>query len=80
MPVVLFFLSTIKNYALVKLVHVAVWTISGIAALRFFSKMVRKMDESLAKNGQLMFFWMVTFGLVGAQMGWMLRPFISDPD
>lgn len=80
MPVVLFFLSTIKNYSLVKLVHVLVWTISGIAALRFFGKMVRKLDESLAKNGQLMFFWMMTFGLVGAQMGWMLRPFIGDPD
>ena len=80
MPVVLFFLSTIKNYSLVKLVHVLVWTISGIAALRFFGKMVRKLDASLAKNGQLMFFWMMTFGLVGAQMGWMLRPFIGDPD
>lgn len=80
MPVVLFFLSTIKNYSLVKLVHVLVWSISGIAALRFFGKMVRKLDDSLAKNGQLMFFWMMTFGLVGAQMGWMLRPFIGDPD
>ena len=24
--------------------------------------------------------WMVLFGLVGAQMGWVLRPFIGDPD
>jgi hypothetical protein len=23
--------------------------------------------------------WMVVFGLVGAQMGWVLRPFIGDP-
>lgn len=80
MPVVLFFLSTVKNYSIVKLIHLLVWTISGLAALRFFGKLVRKLDESLAKNGQLMFFWMLTFGLVGAQMGWMLRPFIGDPD
>jgi hypothetical protein len=24
--------------------------------------------------------WVVLFGLVGAQMGWVLRPFIGDPD
>jgi hypothetical protein len=24
--------------------------------------------------------WIVVFGLVGAQMGWMLRPFIGNPD
>lgn len=24
--------------------------------------------------------WMLVFGLVGAQMGWVLRPFIGDPD
>lgn len=24
--------------------------------------------------------WMVLFGLVGAQMGWVLRPFIGDPN
>jgi hypothetical protein len=24
--------------------------------------------------------WMIVFGLVGAQMGWVLRPFIGTPD
>jgi hypothetical protein len=24
--------------------------------------------------------WMIVFGLVGAQMGWVLRPFIGNPD
>ena len=24
--------------------------------------------------------WVVVFGLVGAQMGWVLRPFVGDPD
>jgi hypothetical protein len=24
--------------------------------------------------------WVVLFGLVGAQMGWVLRPFIGNPD
>ena len=24
--------------------------------------------------------WIVVFGLVGSQMGWVLRPFIGNPD
>ena len=80
MPVVLFFLSTVGKYSMVKFIHLAVWTISGFVALRFFARLVGKIDTSMAKNGKLMFFWMLTFGLVGAQMGWMLRPFIGDPD
>ena len=24
--------------------------------------------------------WMIVFGLVGAQMGWVLRPFIGNPN
>ena len=24
--------------------------------------------------------WVIVFGLVGAQMGWVLRPFIGDPN
>jgi hypothetical protein len=24
--------------------------------------------------------WVIVFSLVGAQMGWVLRPFIGDPD
>jgi hypothetical protein len=24
--------------------------------------------------------WMIVFALVGAQMGWVLRPFIGSPD
>lgn len=24
--------------------------------------------------------WVLVFGLVGAQMGWILRPFVGDPN
>ena len=80
MPVVLFFLSTIGKYSMVKFIHLIVWTISGFVALRFFARLVGKLDESLSKNGRLLFIWMLIFGLVGAQMGYMLRPFIGDPE
>ncbi len=37
-------------------------------------------DRSVASHVRLVFrLWMIVFGLVGAQMGWILRPFIGDP-
>ena len=28
----------------------------------------------------IFYLWIAAFGLVGAQMSWMLRPFIGSPD
>lgn len=38
-------------------------------------------DQFLGRHVKTIFrLWMVVFGLVGAQMGWVLRPFIGNPD
>lgn len=38
-------------------------------------------DQVLAKHVRTIFrLWVVLFGLVGAQMAWVLRPFIGNPD
>jgi hypothetical protein len=40
----------------------------------------RMEEHALGHHVQLVFrCWMVVFGLVGAQMGWVLRPFIGAP-
>jgi hypothetical protein len=37
-------------------------------------------DRVLSRHVKTVFrCWVVLFGLVGAQMGWVLRPFIGDP-
>ena len=37
-------------------------------------------DAGMGKHVKLVFrCWVVLFGLVGAQMGWVLRPFVGDP-
>lgn len=37
--------------------------------------------QVLGRHGVVVFrCWIVLFGLVGAQMGWVLRPFIGDPN
>jgi hypothetical protein len=77
-PVVLFFLTTVGKYKVVKIMQILVWSIAGISSLRFFGKLVSKVDPELAKNHRLLIFWMAVFALVGSQMGWMLRPFIGN--
>jgi hypothetical protein len=37
-------------------------------------------DHALAKARGIFQIWVVIYGLVGAQMGWLLRPFIGSPD
>jgi hypothetical protein len=37
-------------------------------------------DQVLGRNEKMVFrCWVIVFGLVGAQMGWVLRPFIGSP-
>ena len=38
-------------------------------------------DRPPAANVKVIFrIWVIVFGLVGAQMGWVLRPFVGDPE
>jgi hypothetical protein len=38
-------------------------------------------DQVLGRHVKTIFrLWMIVFGLVGAQMGWVLRPFIGNPN
>jgi hypothetical protein len=38
-------------------------------------------DQALSGHVKAVFrVWIVVFGLVGAQMGWVLRPFVENPD
>lgn len=79
-PIVLFFLSTVNAYAIVKLMHVVTWAIAGLAALRFLRGTLKRLDPKLSGNAKLMTIWALLFGLVGMQSAWMLRPFIGRPN
>ena len=35
--------------------------------------------RSRSSVGVVFYIWLVAFGLVGAQMGWVLRPFVGSP-
>jgi len=79
-PIVLFFLSTVDSYVIVKFMHVGVWAFAGLAGLKFLRSLLKRLDPALSGNGRLMAGWMLLFGLVGMQGAWMLRPFIGHPN
>ncbi|MEZ5975927.1 MAG: hypothetical protein R3E96_14125 [Planctomycetota bacterium] len=39
----------------------------------------RRKGQEPSRTRRLFFGWCVLFGVVGAQMGWVLRPFLGDP-
>jgi len=60
--------------------NVAFFTVSGIVGLTFLRKTLTGVFEGAATSGQNVFrVWLVIYAVVGAQMGWILRPFIGDP-
>lgn len=70
-------------YALHVLVNVAVLALSGFMGVGFLFHGIRKLQADapdLRRQTSFMGLWVALYGLVGAQMGWMLRPFFSPSD
>jgi len=70
-------------YALHVLVNVAVLALAGLMGVRFmFRGMTLLHTDSPGqwKRNGFLGCWMVLYGLVGAQMGWLLCPFFSSTD
>jgi hypothetical protein len=78
LPVVLFFMTSTRNYAFTKFVQLVVWGIAGLLALKFLFRLLKQMDPALVKNRRLMVAWMVLFTLVGSQAAWWLRPYMGN--
>jgi hypothetical protein len=54
---------------------------SGGAGPEIVSALVPLPDRVMGNHVKTVFkFWVIAFALVGAQMGWVLRPFIGNPD
>ncbi len=83
-PIVLFFMLTGNNYSFLKLLHVAIFTFSGIFGMRTMIEALKFSCEKknvYPKIGLNIFkLWVVVFAFVGMQLAWNLRPFLGDKD
>jgi hypothetical protein len=85
-PVVFFFTLFTKSYAFIVLLNVVFFVVAGAVSLGFLSRAVKVLFSADTSNGSkrrarwVFRVWLLIYGVVGTQMGWVLRPFIGNPD
>jgi len=81
-PIVIFFMITSNNYAFLKLLHVAIFTFSGIFAVKTIIDGLTFSCEKkniYPKLGMKIFkIWVVILAFVSSQLAWNLRPFVGS--
>jgi len=81
-PIVLFFMVTSDNYSFIKLLHVSIFTFSGIFAVKTIITGLTFSCEKkniYPKLGMKIFkIWVVILAFVSSQLAWNLRPFVGD--
>ncbi len=87
-PIVAFFMLSTKSYLFITLLNVLVFTLAGGYGVYFLGKSLHDLVPpapegvpDVARRGvsTILNWWLITFGIVGTQMGWILRPFIGNP-
>ena len=84
-PVTAFFVMCTESYVFVKLLNVLFFGIAGLVSLVFLKRALghvfgEKGGRSKQPASAIFRVWFVIYGIVGAQMGWVLRPFVGSPD
>jgi hypothetical protein len=83
-PIVIFFMITSDNYAFLKLLHVTIFTFSGIFTIKTIIKGLAFSCEKkniYPKQGMTIFkIWIFIFAFVSSQLAWNLRPFVGSRD
>jgi len=83
-PIVIFFMITSDSYSFLKLLHVAIFTFSGIFAVKTIINGLTYSCEKkniYPKMGMSIFkIWVVILAFVSSQLAWNLRPFVGSRD
>lgn len=86
-PVTGFFTLSTESYPFMILLNVAFFACSGVVGLSFLRKTLDAVfasetgtPASQAAASQVFRAWILIYAIVGAQMGWILRPFIGAPN
>ncbi len=80
-PVITFFASCTQSYPFIKLLNVLLFSIAGVLSLVLLRRSLdHAFDDWKDRRARAVFLvWIVVYSVVGAQMGWVLRPFIGTP-
>lgn len=83
-PVFAFFAASTQSYQFLLLLNVVFCGAAGLVSLLVLRRATRAMFADLQAPQQqsgrrLLLLWCGVYGTVGAQMGWLLRPFLGAP-
>ena len=90
-PVIAFFAMYARATRSVQILNATFFTISGLVGLIFLHRGLKGALETQEAAGSkvgkasesrtraIFWMWCVTYGVVGAQMAWILRPFLGAP-
>jgi hypothetical protein len=84
-PILAFFMLSTKSYAFIKFLNVVIFAIAGLYGVWYLGRGMQMLAAKCAEERQepqanvktIITWWMVTYGIVGTQMAWMMRPFIG---
>ena len=81
-PVAFFFMICSSGYHFMVLLHVAIMALAGLVGLKGVVKGLQFLSEKTGMKGTENIFrvWLFLYAIVGAQMSWILRPFIGAPN
>lgn len=83
-PIIIFFMISSDSYSFLKLLHVAIFTFSGIFAIKTIISGLKFSCEKkniYPKLGMSIFkIWVVILAFVSSQLAWNLRPFVGSRD
>lgn len=83
-----FFMLSTKSYAFITLLNVGILTIAGIYGVWFLAQAMRTLAPQIETESEeyeignvrvIINCWLITYGIVGTQMAWIMRPFIGNP-
>jgi len=79
-PLVLLWNASNDNYRVAVLFNALLFLVASLAAQSVLRRHYRPLIAAAPRHRRLLQAWLVLYAFVGIQMGWMLRPFVGDPE
>jgi hypothetical protein len=78
-PVTALWYASSADYRLAILFNALMFGVASAAAQRVLRRLYQPLIRRNRRHRQMIWIWLVLFAFVGIETGWVLRPFIGDP-
>ena len=79
-PFTLLFYASFSHYEAAVLFNFAMFIVATLSAQTLLRRRYKVLIARHERHRQMLWGWIVLYGFVGVQMGWVLRPFIGAPN